>query len=203
MLPGGISPKILYEKLAKSNILSEKISIMATDDRVVPFTSTHSNTRKIQYEFVNKIEQKNKPNLFKLYSEQNNEIQYYLSQLEELLKLNTPDFAFLGMGEDGHIAGIFNKYSPNHYCYDFKNKFEPYSRITISMNVFLEIKNIILYVLGKDKKKMLSSLLLKKTQNNYIPAKFLLQNNLGEKIIICDKEAAPNDFSLGESTIYL
>ena len=203
MLPGGSSPKILFKRLAESNILWKNISIMATDDRVVPFTSSHSNTGKIQYEFVNKIEQKNKPNLIKLYSEQDNEIQYSLPQLEKLLKLNTPDFAFLGMGEDGHIAGIFNKSSPNHYCYDLKNKWEPFRRITISMNVFLKTKNIILYILGKEKNKMLSSILLKKTHNYFIPAKFLLENNLGEKVIICDKEAAPKEFSIGETIIYL
>ena len=49
----------------------------------------------------------------------------------------------------------------------------------------------------------MSSILLKKTPNYFIPAKFLLENNLGEKVIICDKEAAPKEFSIGETIIYL
>jgi 6-phosphogluconolactonase len=203
LLPGGSSPKSLFEKLVESNIIWKNISLMATDDRVVPLTSPYSNTGKIQNKFVSKIEDEYKPSLIKLFSEKNNDIHDDLYKIETLLKLNTPDYAFLGMGADGHIAGIFNKNLSNHYCYDFKNKLEAYRRITISMNVFIKTKNIILYILGKDKKKMLTQILLKKNHNNFIPAKFLLENNLGEKVIICDKETSPNEFSIGESIIYL
>ena len=176
---------------------------MATDDRVVPLHSSYSNTRKIQNELVLKLKYDNRPSLITLFSEKDNEIKNGLSLIGKYLMKNNPSIAFLGMGVDGHIAGIFNKNLSKEFCYDFKNKLEPFRRITISMNVFLKTKNIILYVLGKEKKKMLSSILLKKDHSNFIPAKFLLENNLGEKVIVCDKEAAPNEFPIGESIIYL
>ena len=203
LLPGGKSPSTLFKKLIISNIKWKNISLMATDDRVVPLNSSYSNTRKIQDELVLKLKYENRPSLITLFSEKNNDIKNGLSLIGDYLMKNKPSIAFFGMGVDGHVAGVFDKNLSHKFCYDFKNKLEPFRRITISMNVFLKTKNIILYVLGREKKKMLSSILLKKNHNYFIPAKFLLENNLGEKVIICDKEAAPNEFSIGESIIYL
>ena len=203
MLPGGNSPKTLFKKLVELNIKWKNISLMATDDRVVSLYSSSSNTRNIKNELVNKIKCGDKPNLVNLYSEKNNDIKKGLFQIENFLISKTPDFAFLGMGSDGHIAGIFNKNLVNNYCYDFKNKSEEFRRITISMKVFIDTNNIILYILGRKKKDMLTSILLKKNHDKFIPAKFLLENNLGKKVIICDEETAPNEFSIGETIINL
>ena len=203
LLPGGKSPETLFKKLIISDIKWKNISLMATDDRVVPLDSFYSNTSKIKNELVLKLKYKNRPSLINLFSEKNNDIKNGLSLIENYLLKNTPDIAFLGMGIDGHIAGIFDKNLSQKFCYDFKNKVEAHRRITISMNVFIKTKNIILYILGKEKKKMLSSILSKKNHKNFIPAKFLLENNFGKKIIICDKEAAPSEFSIGHSIIYL
>ena len=203
LLPGGKSPKTLFQKLAELNIKWKNISLMATDDRVVPLYSSSSNTKNMKNELVNKIKYGVKPNLVNIFPKNNNDIEKGLLQIESFLKLNTPDLTFLGMGSDGHIAGIFNKNSVNNYCYDFKNKSENFRRITISMKFFINTKNIIFYILGRKKKKMLSSILLNNNHDKFIPAKFLLENNLGEKVIICDEETAPNQFSIGETIINL
>ena len=203
LLPGGNSPQTLYKKLAESEIKWKDISVMATDERVVPLDSLHSNTRRIKDELLNKIHSNIKPTLLNPYANYKKDIEFGLFELKNILSKTPPNIAILGMGEDGHIAGIFEEESLNEYCYYFDNKIDPYKRITISLNIFIKIEHIIFYILGRSKKEMLRNVLFKKREKVSSPAKTLLKNNQGEKIIICDKEAAPNEFSIGESIIYL
>ena len=116
---------------------------------------------------------------------------------------NIPEIAFLGIGEDGHTAGIFEEKISNDNCYLLKNKMDSFYRITISMNVLIKIPHLIFFVLGSDKKQSLDNILFNKNSEKFVPAKFLLKNGLGEKIILCDKKAAPYEFDLGESIISL
>ena len=44
-------------------------------------------------------------------------------------------------------------------------------------------------------------LVANKNCEKFIPASFLLKNGLGEKIILCDRKAAPYDLNSGESII--
>ncbi len=67
LLPGGNSPKVFYNELSNYNIDWNKISLIATDERVVPLTSNSSNTGMIRQELVDRIINKNKPRLIELY----------------------------------------------------------------------------------------------------------------------------------------
>ena len=201
LLPGGNSPQTLYKKLVESKIIWKDISIMSTDDRVVPFDSLYSNTRIIKNNLVDKIKSNIKPVLLDPYAKFDKDIKSGLFELKSILLKTPPEIAIIGMGKDGHIAGVFNENYHNKYCYDFKNKLDPYRRITISLNVFINTNHIIFYILGNSKKKMLTNILLKKREADLSPAKSLLKKNQGQKIIICDRESAPNDFSMGETVI--
>ncbi len=201
LLPGGNSPQTLYKKLVESKIIWKDISIMATDERVVPLNSLDSNTRRIKNNLVDKIKSNTKPTLLNPYAKYNKDIKYGLFELKNILLKTQPKIAILGMGKDGHIAGIFKENHNKKYCYDFKKKRDPYRRMTISLDVFIKTNHIIFYVLGNSKKKMLTNILLKKKEADLSPAKFILKNNKGQKIIICDRGSAPNDFSIGETII--
>ena len=176
---------------------------MASDERVVSLSSNDSNTGMIQRELLEHIIEKVKPRLIKLYPTNNNETENGLKLLEKYLSKNSPKIAFLGIGKDGHTAGIFNKIETTNNCYLLKNKMDPFYRITISMSMLINIPYIIFIVLGSRKKESLENILFNLSSEEFVPARFLLKNGLGEKIILCDKKAAPGDISIGESIISL
>ena len=201
LLPGGNSPKIFFNRLINCDINWNQISLMATDDRVVSLSSTNSNTGLIKRELVDNITNKNKPSLIGFYPKKKDDIENKLELLEYYLSNNIPQIAFLGIGEDGHTAGIFEKKMTKNNCYSLKNLTDPYYRITISMNLLIKIPHLIFFVLGSSKKKSLEKILFNKNNKRFLPARFLLKNGLGEKIILCDKKAAPSAVDLGESII--
>ena len=174
---------------------------MSTDERVVSLSSNNSNTGMIKRELVDRIANKNKPKLIKLYPQNKDDIENKLKFLQKYLYKNVPEIAFLGIGEDGHTAGIFEKKTTKNNCYLVKNLTDPYYRITISMNLLIRIPHLIFFVLGSNKKESLEKILYKKNNKRFLPARFLLKNGLGEKIILCDKKAAPSAVDLGESII--
>ena len=176
---------------------------MASDERVVSLSSNHSNTGMIQREILDQIINRVKPSLVKLYPSENGDIENGLKLLRGYLSVNKPKIAFLGIGKDGHTAGIFQKKITNNNCYLFNNITEPYFRITISMNVLLQIPYLIFFVLGSEKKKPLEKILFDNDSREFIPARFLLKNGSGKKIILCDKKAAPYSVNLGESEVSL
>ena len=152
LFPGGQSPLIFYAKLILSTIEWNGISIMATDERIVPMSSSDSNTGMIKRELVDKIKRNQKPELITSFPEYKNNIENALNKISNTLKNKLPDVAFLGMGSDGHTAGIFSVNSKEEYCYCFKNSYEPYQRITVSMNVLINIPHLIFFITGIKKK---------------------------------------------------
>ena len=201
LLPGGTSPKVFFKRLIDYNINWDKISLMATDERVVSLRSIHSNTGMIKRELLNPMANKKKPTLMELYPENKEDIENKLKFLEKYLSKNLPEIAFLGIGKDGHTAGIFKKKITKKKCYLVKNSMDPFYRITISMNVLTRIPYLIFFVLGSNKKDLLKKIFFEKSSNKFFPTKFLLKNGMGEKIILCDREAAPSSVDLGESII--
>ena len=202
LLPGGRSPIPFYEELARNSIDWENITIMATDDRVFPLDSAYSNTGMIQRKLINQITPKShQPTLMNIFPENKKNLKKGLKVIESKLKNNLPKIAFLGMGSDGHTAGIFKENNKAEFCYDFQNFPESFKRVTISMNVYLKIPTLVFLIFGLEKKEMLSRILSSEQNERFIPTKFLLKNGIGSKTIICDKAAAPFDFSIGETKI--
>lgn len=200
-MPGANSPKVFYNKLKNYDISWEKLSFMATDERIVPFESSDSNTGMLDRYLVSQVKSSIKPRLIDLYPKEDRQIEESLIKLNSFLSNNIPRIAFMGIGEDGHTAGVFSKILNKNNCYLLKNSFEPYQRITISLNLFLKVDYIIFYVLGNHKKKILAKILLEENGNDFLPSKYLLENFKGKALIICDKKSAPDRYKIGESII--
>ena len=201
LLPGGRSPLSFYAKLMRSEMDWRGISIMATDERIVPICSSDSNTGMIKRELVDKIKRNQKPELITPFPENNDEIENFLIEISNTLNNNFPNAAFLGMGSDGHTAGIFSENSKEEYCYCFKNCYEPYQRITVSMFVLINIPHLIFFITGIEKRKMLTQVLSKSKKTDFSPISFLLLNGGGQKTIICDHQSAPRGYPPGETII--
>lgn len=203
LLPGGNSPQFLFNKLINYDINWHDITLLASDDRVVSLSSNNSNTGMIQRELIDQINKKNKPRLIKLYPTKNDDINNGLKSLENYLSKSNPEVAYLGIGRDGHTAGIFKAKKTTKYCYLLKNRIDPYYRVTISMNVLTKIPHLIFFVLGSEKKSFIENILNNKKSKKFEAARFLLINGSGEKTILCDKKAVPNDIGVGELIISL
>lgn len=157
----------------------------------------------IEKEFISNIKENQKPDLIKSYPQSENEIQQKLSELSERITANSPPYiAFLGMGSDGHTAGIFDNYFDQSSFYSFKRESDPFSRVTISMNILKVVPNLIFFIMGQGKKAILTEILSPKLKNRLTPTSYLLKHGKGEKSIICDRSAAPDQFPLGETLIF-
>ena len=105
-VPGGSTPDLVYAQLAKRKDIDwSRVTLIPTDDRLVPLADAQSNYRKLQGYFGAK-----KANIVSLvdeaalgdYKEAGRLADAGLSLLQWPL-----DLACLGMGADGHVASIF------------------------------------------------------------------------------------------------
>jgi 6-phosphogluconolactonase len=102
-LPGGRTPLPVFEKLAKADLDWKKVTIIPTDDRLVPMDDERSNVRAIAQAFL-RAGARVVPIATEIpdYKLAGNSADARLQDLPW-----PPDLAWLGMGEDGHTASIF------------------------------------------------------------------------------------------------
>lgn len=105
VLAGGRTPLPLYEKLAQMELPWERFEFFLSDERLVPLDSNESNYKNIAQSFFSKIEiPARNVHFFRTDLGPEKALEAYL---EDLKNLNGFDLAILGMGEDGHVASIF------------------------------------------------------------------------------------------------
>jgi 6-phosphogluconolactonase len=102
-LPGGKTPLPIYKKLAEAELPWKKVTIIPTDDRLVPLDSDQSNIRAIAQTFL--------PTGARVFPISTEIDDYKLAGGAADARLQDlpwpPDLVWLGMGEDGHTASIF------------------------------------------------------------------------------------------------
>ena len=166
VLTGGESPIRLYKFLAKNKKIPwNKVDFFIGDERYVNETSKNSNINMCKKYLLNKIKISNKQiykistNHKKIYNsvnDYNNKIKKYFFN-----KKVSFDLILLGIGNDGHIASLFNnniKKKSNKNIISVKK--EDFYRISLTLKCINNSKAIFLWAPGKEKKQIVRKILL-------------------------------------------
>jgi 6-phosphogluconolactonase len=102
-LPGGRTPQPIFAKLAEASLPWKKVTIIPTDDRLVPMQDERSNVRAIAQAFL-RAGARVVPIAAEIADHKlaGNSADARLQDLAW-----PPDLCWLGMGDDGHVASIF------------------------------------------------------------------------------------------------
>lgn len=102
-LPGGKTPQPIFARLAEAKLAWKKVTIIPTDERLVPMQDERSNVRAIAKAFL--------PSGARVIPIAAEIADYKLAGNSADAVLQDlawpPDLCWLGMGEDGHTASIF------------------------------------------------------------------------------------------------
>jgi len=206
-LSGGKTPKALYETLAKEKKLNVG-AVAMVDERYAPSSQFKvpssklgtnefmiKNTRLLSY--LQKLNIKFYPIL------ENKDIGQTTKDYDETVRFLFNYFGksvgILGVGMDGHTAGLpagvqsseFGVQSETNLVTSFTDFPGEYKeRISLTFLGLSKLDQIIVLVFGEDKKKALK-LMFKPGSIAEIPARFLTQKEITEKVILITDQKLP------------
>ena len=163
-LPGGKTPGPIYEKLAKAKIDWKRVTIIPTDDRLVPMTDPLSNAAMIAKLFLPRGARV-LPVTTDKAADHRMAGKAADARLQELHW--PPDLVWLGVGADGHTASIFAGPDLDEALNSPKARRAvgvlpdplppeaPVARVTLTKGAILSARTVMLVLTGKDKKKLL------------------------------------------------
>jgi 6-phosphogluconolactonase len=155
LLSGGSTPKGLYQKLVESDIPWQAVHIGLVDDRNVPISDEYSNEKMIRDIFKDK--NLTDVEIYSMLTEEDN-----LSEIEQNYApfFERIDLCLLGMGTDGHTASLFPEDDTSESLlkseqisinYTTAPQY-PTKRITCSKGLLKQSTNLILMMIGEEKR---------------------------------------------------
>ncbi|NGX50248.1 MAG: 6-phosphogluconolactonase [Chlamydiae bacterium] len=170
-LSGGSTPKVIFQQLSTAPNSTEidwtKVLIFWGDERSVAPTDPDSNFRMAMDAGLKTLSIPPK-HVFRMEAEENIEenAKAYDAKIHEVLGDRPFDLVMLGMGEDGHTASLF----PGTEALKESSAWVVASqipqkknwRMTLTYPSINRAKNIVIYLLGKNKAEMVGKVLLEK-----------------------------------------
>ena len=189
-LSGGSSPFPIYEKLSRSGIGWDRVSIIPADDRIVEEDSELSNIAALRRVFGD-----TGANIMPLFETAGNEAQAAVEARGIADKLKFPlDLVWLGMGSDGHFASVFpgpdydTAFKPPAQAKAVRVRPDPLppeapvSRISLSVPCISNARNIVLVISGEEKRAVLDRAVAEGEASGLPIARFLAQ--LGKTVTV-------------------
>lgn len=162
-LPGGNTPKPIFERLVKANLNWKKVTIFPGDERLVPMTDERSNVRMIAQVFL--------PVGARVVPITGDIDDYKLAGNSADARLKDlkwpPDLVWLGVGGDGHTASIFagpdldealNAPKGRHAVGVMPDPLPPeapVARVTLTRSAILSARTILITITGQAKRDLL------------------------------------------------
>lgn len=165
-VPGGSTPELIYKKLASADVDWAKVTLLPTDDRLVPLDDGLSNFAALDRTFGAKG-----ANVISLIDEAELDDYREAGRLAEqrLALLDWPlDLVCLGMGEDGHTASIFPGPDLDRAISGPRERRAigvrpdpmpanaPVDRVTLTAAAIAGARTVMVVVRGEEKKRVLS-----------------------------------------------
>lgn len=158
-LSGGTTYRKLFSLWSTMNLDFKFSSFYPVDERVVPFNDPQSNWGMIHQNFLKPIGLENQKSHF------SESVNQYIDLLKNKFRSDLPTFdtIFLGVGDEGHTASLFpgnNYLNDNHsIVLSTTSPKPPFERITLGPKVLSEAKNLIVVILGDNKKEVVEQIL--------------------------------------------
>ena len=180
-LPGGRSIVHFLKKLKEEKIEWSKVHFFMADERLVPLNDKESNFKLLSEIFFSDLISSGKLSPFNLHPYRIEKgIKAYEADLKSLGgKFN---LVVLGVGEDGHVAGLFPDYTvkDNSECFiEFHDSPKPpKDRMSSSRKLLVKSDLAVLLFLGEAKRAAYENYLDEKISWKTCPAKILKNNSL-------------------------
>ena len=162
-LPGGNTPRPIFDRLVKAKINWKKVTIIPGDERLVPMTDERSNVRMIAQTFL--------PVGARVVPITGDIEDYKLAGNSADARLKDlkwpPDLVWLGMGNDGHTASIFAGPDLDEALNAPKGRNAvgvmpdplppeaPVARVTLTRSAILSARTILITITGQAKRDLL------------------------------------------------
>jgi len=171
LLSGGSAVNI-YQRLAeyikRSQFVSENLAVGQVDERFRPENSDDINAVQIEKTGLIEVLKRKGIKFYKILQKGSLEraADEYNRIMEELFRSYKFKMAILGIGRDGHTAGLLPGYrkewDKNTFVTGYKNKGEFPERITITPKAFGRLDYGLTIVAGEEKREVMEGILKKK-----------------------------------------
>lgn len=189
LLSGGSSPKSLYKRLSLSNL---SVGAVATvDERFGPYGHGQSNERMFEETGIYKWAEKQNAKVYRVLHKGasvtlEEAAQNYETEIKEAFRKFPKKVAVMGVGSDGHTAGIapgVSWWDTNRLVVGYKNNptaggpgWHWPERVTLTFTALRKVDKFLLLVFGEEKRRVLERIYLNKEVSlQEFPAAFYLE----------------------------